>query len=94
MFKNLTLTLALRYEYYTPVSETDGLALIPRLENGNPIQTLLDPNAILDFASGNTGRPLYKSDRNNFAPNVGSCLGRIWERKDRFSRRLQHQLRE
>ncbi|MCU1262650.1 MAG: TonB-dependent receptor, partial [Bryobacterales bacterium] len=71
IFKNLTLTLGVRYEYYSPVNEIGGLALIPRLENGNPIQTLLDPNAVLDFAGGNTGRSLYKSDRNNFAPNVG-----------------------
>jgi hypothetical protein len=71
VFKNLAVTLGVRYEYYFPVNETGGLALIPRLENGNAIQTLLDPNAVLDFAGGNTGRSLYKSDRNNFAPNVG-----------------------
>jgi hypothetical protein len=71
VFKNLAVTLGVRYEYYSPVNETGGLALIPRLENGNAIQTLLDPNAVLDFAGGNTGRSLYKSDRNNFAPNVG-----------------------
>ncbi len=71
ILKRLSLTLGLRYEFYKPVTETSGIALIPRLENGNAIQTLLDPNAVLDFASGDTGRPLYKSDKNNFAPNVG-----------------------
>ena len=45
--------------------------LAPRLENNNIIQTLLDPNAVLDFIGGPTGTKFYKADKNNFAPNVG-----------------------
>jgi hypothetical protein len=40
------------------------------LQNNDPIQTLLS-NATLDFAGKSAGRPWYKPDRNNFAPNVG-----------------------
>lgn len=68
--RRLTLTLGLRYEYFTPVTERDSLALLPVLENNNPIQTLLS-NSTLDFAGDSAGRPWYHSDRNNFAPNVG-----------------------
>ena len=69
--RNLTLTLGVRWDYYTPVDERDGLALLPVLENNNVIQTLLDPNGKLDFAGSGTGRSWYNADKNNFAPNVG-----------------------
>jgi outer membrane receptor protein involved in Fe transport len=69
--RRLTLNLGLRWDYYTPVDERDALALLPVLENNNVIQTLLDPNAKLDFAGSAVGRPWYKSDKNNFAPNIG-----------------------
>jgi hypothetical protein len=67
----LTLTLGFRYEYWKPLDEINGLYLAPRLENNNLIQTLFDPNAVLDFIGGPTGTPFYKADTNNFAPNVG-----------------------
>jgi hypothetical protein len=67
--RQLTLNLGLRYEYYTPVKEQNGLALLPQLGNGNAVAALLS-NSTLNFASGG-GQPLYKPDRNNFAPNVG-----------------------
>lgn len=66
----LTVSLGMRYEIWTPVQERDSLFLVPRLENHNIVQTLLDPNAILDFA-GNSSHPVYKTDKNNFAPNIG-----------------------
>ena len=69
MKRNLTLNLGLRYEYYTPVKEQNGLVLLPQLGSSNAIGTLLS-NATLDFASG-SGQPLYHPDRNNFAPNIG-----------------------
>ncbi len=68
--RRLTLTLGLRWEYYTPVDEKDGLALLPVLQNGNVIQTMLS-NSTLNFAGSAVGRPWYKSDKNNFAPNLG-----------------------
>src|SRR5262249_55771814 len=66
---DLTLTLGLRYDYFSPVNETNGLVLTPKVQGG-VVGTLLS-NATLDFASGDTGRPLYNKDLNNFAPNIG-----------------------
>lgn len=66
----LTVSLGLRYEVWTPVVERDSLYLTPELENNNIVQTLLDPNAVLNF-SGGPGHALYKTDKNNFAPNIG-----------------------
>lgn len=63
----LTLNLGLRYEYYSPVKEQNGVVLLPQLVNNNPIATLLG-NSTLNFAP--SGR-LYNPDRNNFGPNIG-----------------------
>ncbi|HEY3840348.1 MAG TPA: TonB-dependent receptor, partial [Bryobacteraceae bacterium] len=70
VFPHVTVTLGLRYEVWTPVTEANSLYLTPQLENNNIIQTLLDPNATLNFAGG-PNTPLYKTDKNNFAPNIG-----------------------
>jgi hypothetical protein len=63
----VTVNLGLRYEYYTPVKEQNGLVLLPQLTGGNALTTLLG-NSTLNFASGGS---LYNPDRNNFGPNVG-----------------------
>ncbi|MBI3470120.1 MAG: TonB-dependent receptor [Candidatus Solibacter usitatus] len=65
-----SLTLGLRYEYFTPVDERDGLVLLPQVRDGGYVRTMLS-NATLDFAGSAAGRPFYASDRNNFAPNIG-----------------------
>jgi hypothetical protein len=67
----LTLALGLRYDLFGVVDEKDGLALMPQLQNGNPIQSLLTPTNTLDFAGSAAGRPFYRRDRNDFAPNAG-----------------------
>jgi hypothetical protein len=69
--RHLTATLGVRYDYYTPVDETGSLALFPVLQNNNVIQTVLNPNTTLDFAGSSVGKPWYKADKNNFAPNLG-----------------------
>lgn len=69
--RRLTVTAGLRWEFYTPVTERDSLALLPVLQNNNPIQTLLSPVGTLDFAGASVGRPWYNQDWNNFGPNVG-----------------------
>jgi hypothetical protein len=66
----LTLNLGLRYELPSVVDERDSLALLPVVQNNNPIGTLLS-NSQLDFAGSSAGRPWYSRDRNNFAPNIG-----------------------
>ena len=65
----LTVTLGLRYEYFTVLNERDSLELTPVIQ-GSAINTLLS-DATLNFAGSSVGRPFYKPDRNNFAPNVG-----------------------
>lgn len=69
--RRLTLTMGLRWETYTRVSERDGLALLPRLEGGNYINTIMNPNGVLDFAGTVLNRPFYGNDLNNFGPNIG-----------------------
>ncbi|MCL6505876.1 MAG: TonB-dependent receptor, partial [Bryobacteraceae bacterium] len=66
----LTLTLGVRYEYYTRVDERDALGMLPVVQGGNPIATLLS-NSTLDFAGSAVGRPWYNRDLNNFGPNIG-----------------------
>jgi hypothetical protein len=67
----LTATLGVRWDHYTPVDEKDALALLPELENGNPINTLLDPNLVLNFAGSAVNRPWYSTGWHEFAPNLG-----------------------
>lgn len=71
MARNLTVNLGVRWDYYTPVDERDALSLLPVLQNGNYIETLLNPRGVLDFAGSAVGRSWYKKDYNNFAPNIG-----------------------
>lgn len=63
--ENLTVNLGLRYEFISVPKDVSGLSLLPR----GGIESLLDPNAVIDFASGG-GRPLFNNDFNNFAPTV------------------------
>jgi hypothetical protein len=68
---NLTLNIGVRYEYWTPVDEQNSLYLAPRLQNNDARASVMDPNAVLDFIGNSAGRPFYKADKNNFAPNIG-----------------------
>lgn len=69
--RNLTVNLGLRYEYWTPLDEKNGLFIAPRLQNNSAQASLMDPNAVLDFIGGSSGRKFYNSDKNNFAPIIG-----------------------
>jgi hypothetical protein len=64
---NLSLNFGLRWEYISPLTERDGLGLMPK---DTSLAALNDPNAILDFAGSGTGRPFVAKDLNNWAPNV------------------------
>ncbi|MDQ6664016.1 MAG: TonB-dependent receptor [Acidobacteriota bacterium] len=66
----ISLIMGLRYDYYTVLNEVDSLLLAPQLINNNFITTLLS-NSQLNFAGNSVGRPYYKPDKNNFAPNFG-----------------------
>jgi carboxypeptidase family protein/TonB-dependent receptor-like protein len=68
----LTLSLGLRYELYTPISERDRLFIQPVVAGGQTgQQAVLNPNGSFNFigvnAGGNKG---FNSDKNNFGPNI------------------------
>jgi hypothetical protein len=70
--RKLTMTLGLRWETYTRVTDKDALGLLPRLDGGQTfIQALMSPNSVLDFAGTVVNRPFYGNDLNNLGPNVG-----------------------
>jgi hypothetical protein len=64
VLNNLTLTLGLRWEFHAVPDEKNGLILLPV----GGIDSVLDRNAVVDFAGGDS-RPLFKKDLNNFAPH-------------------------
>lgn len=69
----LTLNLGLRYELFTALKATNGLALEPIIpEGGDPISTILNPNGTVNFIGNNAGggNKLFNADKNNFGPVV------------------------
>jgi hypothetical protein len=69
LLPNLTVTLGLRYQLPGVVDEADSLELSPVLQ-GTAEQTLLS-NATLNFAGSSAGRPWYRREWKDFAPNFG-----------------------
>jgi hypothetical protein len=69
--RKLTFTYGVRWEYYTPVDEKNGLVLLPVIPAGQTVQQTLLTNATVDFAGGPSKRALYNPDKKQFAPNVG-----------------------
>jgi hypothetical protein len=67
LLPNLTITAGLKWEYFTPLSEQNGLLLGP-VYTGQPKSDLMNPNATIDFLKD--GRS-YNPNRMNFAPAVG-----------------------
>ncbi|MBA2335405.1 MAG: TonB-dependent receptor [Blastocatellia bacterium] len=59
---NLTLNLGLRYEYFSPLTETENR--ITNLQLGSGARTLLDARVV-------PVETLNKGDKNNFAPRFG-----------------------
>jgi hypothetical protein len=64
--ENLSLNLGLRWEYIGPLTERNGLGLMPV---DTSLAVLSDPRAVLDFAGKGTKRDFLARDLNNFAPN-------------------------
>jgi hypothetical protein len=60
---NLTVNIGLRYEYYTPVSETQGL-LSNLVLAGSGFTAITNANLI-------TGKTVYSTPKTNFAPRLG-----------------------
>lgn len=78
---DLTLTLGLRYDYYTPVRTDLGLFYEPAIAEGRTVQeAILDPNGQLQFVGGNAGveNTFHKGDKNNFGPNISFAWAPQW----------------
>jgi hypothetical protein len=69
--RNLTFTYGLRWDYFSPFDERDGLLVFPIVPPGQTIQQTLLSDATLNYFGGNSGRRTYAKDLNNFAPNIG-----------------------
>ncbi len=82
--RRLTINAGIRWDYFTPVDESNGLVLLPVLNGQTPIQALLNTNGTLDFAGKSVGRPWYKKDFNNFAPNLGLAYDIFGDGKTSF----------
>jgi hypothetical protein len=80
---DLTLNLGLRYELFPALRLDNGLALEPVISDpDNPIASLLDRNGTYAPIGGNAGRKnaYYKTDNNNFGPNVGFAYAPKFEK--------------
>ena len=72
--RDLTITGGLRYEVYPAMKIANGLALeVVIADPDNPLDSILSQNGSYDFVGHNSGveNALYKTDYNNFAPQVG-----------------------
>ncbi|HEU4388729.1 MAG TPA: TonB-dependent receptor [Blastocatellia bacterium] len=91
MKRNFTLSLGLRYDYIGVPYVPNGLAILPQGGVGalfgisgpgnvfNPGSLKGTSPTTIDFVSGNTGKPLYNKDWNNFAPFVGFAYSPSFE---------------
>ncbi len=72
--RGLTVNLGLRYELFPALKLNNGLGLEPIIANqDDPAASLLAGNGSYNIIGTNAGKEFlyYKTDYNNFAPNVG-----------------------
>lgn len=69
--RKLTLNYGVRWDYFSPVDERDGLTLLPVVPKGSTIQQTLLGDATVDFAGGPSKHGLYNSYWKGFSPNIG-----------------------
>lgn len=69
---NLTLNLGVRYEYYTPLENPEGLFLETVIPNADDLSSITSPNGTTNYVGTNVGQRgrFFNPDRNNFAPSV------------------------
>ncbi|HLJ45928.1 MAG TPA: TonB-dependent receptor [Bryobacteraceae bacterium] len=63
----LSLTVGVRYEHFTPVTDSKDSLFVPNLVNENVLQTVEYPNWLYK----QTGSGLYNSRFNTLAPSIG-----------------------
>ena len=71
MNRKLTFSYGLRWDYYAPVDEKNGLFLLPVVPAGQTIEQAMLGDATIDFAGGPSKRGLYNSYWKAFSPNIG-----------------------
>ena len=66
----LTLNFGLRYELFSPIRESEQLALEPIIPAGSdPVAAILNPSGSYNFVGTNAGgKNFFRWDKNNFAP--------------------------
>ncbi len=70
--RNLVLTYGLRWEYAVPLSERDGLLLLPVVQPGQSVEDTLLSNATVNVVGGKANNRLaYNRDLRDYAPNLG-----------------------
>src|SRR2546430_14369076 len=69
--RKLTLSYGVRWEYFSPVDEKNGLTLLPVIPSGQTAAQTLISDATVDFAGGPSKRGLYHSYWKGFSPNIG-----------------------
>src|SRR6266581_1989671 len=69
--RKLTFNYGVRWEYFSPVDEKNGLVLLPVIPSGVTAAQILLTDATVDFAGGPSKRGLYNSYHKGFSPNIG-----------------------
>jgi len=69
--RKLTFNYGVRWEYFSPVDEKNGLVLLPIIPSGMTAAQTLLTDATVDFAGGPSKRGLYNSFYKGFSPNIG-----------------------
>ena len=69
--RKLTVNYGVRWEYFSPVDEKNGLTLLPVIPAGSTATQTLLSDATVDFAGGPSKRKLYNSYWKGFSPNLG-----------------------
>jgi hypothetical protein len=68
--RKLALTLGLRYDLYTRLNDDRGLSYVPRLVNGNVLNTFTASSTTFELRENQP----YNTDKNNFAPSFGMAF--------------------
>jgi hypothetical protein len=69
--RKLTFTYGVRWEYFRPVDEKNGLTFLPVIPAGQTAAQTLLTDATVTFAGGPSKRGLYNSYWKGFSPNIG-----------------------